>query len=168
MEEGQVNRRRLTLVTGFAKALSKVETVLRQYSVMCPYTYIYTHIQCYYLQENSYPADHYIIELFPHWQNFVSINYINRSQWPLYLRTRPLACWDCGFEQHRGMDVCPFWVLCCSTCVGEGPVTCSKKILSKCGWLTYFILMFACSTCSSGLSCQNYISHRVSLSITCY
>jgi len=36
MEEGQVNRRRLTLVTGFAKALSKVETVLRLlYTNMC-------------------------------------------------------------------------------------------------------------------------------------
>jgi len=25
---------------------------------------------------------------------------------------RPLACWDCGFESRRGMDVCLCLVLC--------------------------------------------------------
>jgi hypothetical protein len=24
----------------------------------------------------------------------------------------PFACWDCGFEFHRGVDVCLLWVLC--------------------------------------------------------
>ena len=24
----------------------------------------------------------------------------------------PLACWDCGFQPHRGMDVCLLWMLC--------------------------------------------------------
>jgi len=33
-----------------------------------------------------------------------------RSQLPRGLR--PLACWDCGFESHRGMDVCLLWVWC--------------------------------------------------------
>jgi len=25
---------------------------------------------------------------------------------------RPLACWDCGFESHRGHWCLSFWVLC--------------------------------------------------------
>jgi len=25
---------------------------------------------------------------------------------------RPLTCWDCGFESHRGVDVCLLYVLC--------------------------------------------------------
>jgi hypothetical protein len=24
----------------------------------------------------------------------------------------PLACWDCGFESRRGVEVCLLWVLC--------------------------------------------------------
>jgi hypothetical protein len=44
----------------------------------------------------------------------ISLSYIwlikSRSLWPRGLR--PLACWDCGFESHRGMDVCFLWALC--------------------------------------------------------
>ena len=38
----------------------------------------------------------------------------SRSHWPrgLRCRLRPLACWDCGFESHRGMDICLLWVMC--------------------------------------------------------
>ena len=25
---------------------------------------------------------------------------------------RPFACWDCGFESLRSMDICLLWVLC--------------------------------------------------------
>jgi len=32
-----------------------------------------------------------------------------RMVWGVGLRT--LACWDCGFESRRGMDVCLLWVL---------------------------------------------------------
>jgi len=33
-----------------------------------------------------------------------------RAVWGVCLR--PLACWDCGFESHRSIDVCLLWVLC--------------------------------------------------------
>jgi hypothetical protein len=31
---------------------------------------------------------------------------------PIGLGLQPFACWDCGFESHRGMDVCLLWLLC--------------------------------------------------------
>jgi hypothetical protein len=34
----------------------------------------------------------------------------DRTIWGVGLR--PLACWDCGFESHRAMDVCLLWKLC--------------------------------------------------------
>jgi len=33
---------------------------------------------------------------------------------------RPLACRDCGFESHRGMDICLMSVVCCQV---EVPAT---------------------------------------------
>jgi len=40
-----------------------------------------------------------------------------RAVWGVDLR--PFACWDCGFESHRGMDVCLLWALCVLS--GRGP-----------------------------------------------
>jgi len=35
---------------------------------------------------------------------------------------QPLACWDCGFESHRGMNVC------CECCVLSGRGLCDGLI----------------------------------------
>jgi hypothetical protein len=44
---------------------------------------------------------------------YVKFSGRSRSQWPSSgVGLRPLACWDCGFESHRSMDVCLLWVLC--------------------------------------------------------
>ena len=51
---------------------------------------------------------------------------LRRSQWPGGLW--PLACWECGFESHGGMDVCPLWVVCVPKATAS---TCSTA------WVTY-------------------------------
>jgi hypothetical protein len=40
---------------------------------------------------------------------YVKADPIGRAVWGVGMR--PHACWDCGFESHRGRDVCLLWVL---------------------------------------------------------
>jgi len=61
---------------------------------------------------------------------------------------RPLACWDCGFDHRRGMEVCLFWVL---HVVGE---RCRRRAGHSflCGFYFCFVV-FSCimsnSACNS-------------------
>ena len=49
---------------------------------------------------------------------FSPLQYLqSRSQWPL-------ACWDCGFESHRGAWMC----VCCWCCVLSGGDLCDELI----------------------------------------
>jgi len=47
----------------------------------------------------------------------------------------PLACWDCGLESHRGMDVCLLWVLCvcCQVEVSAIGRSLVQRITTHCG-----------------------------------
>jgi len=52
---------------------------------------------------------------FVQWGQHQGFRYVNKCNTKLtYCRCQwPLACWDCGFESHRGawMSVC-CWMLC--------------------------------------------------------
>jgi hypothetical protein len=56
----------------------------------------------------------------------VMITPFSRSQWPRGLGLRPLACWDCGFEPHRGHG--------CLSVVSVVSVVCCHVEVSATSW----------------------------------
>jgi len=61
---------------------------------------------------------------------------IRRPQWPRVLRRRPLVCWDCGFESHKGhgcfsvviVVCCQVSGLCDGSLVQRSPTDCRASL----------------------------------------
>ena len=48
---------------------------------------------------------------------------------------RQLACWDLGFESHRGMNICLFRVVCCLLEVPATGRSPSRGVWVTCTWM---------------------------------
>jgi hypothetical protein len=84
------------------------------------------------LRPNGQENRHFLIVLLPN----------RRSQWPRGLRhsLRPFACWDCGFESHRGHGCFSVvTVVCCQVEVSATDWSLVQRSPTNCGASLYVI-----------------------------